>query len=74
MPLNLAETGITYKIVKVGGLDKNRKHLSDLGFEPGETIEVISSRPGGCVVKVKGSSLAIGMEIAKKIIIADISR
>ena len=46
------------------------RHLSNLGFVEGAKLMVVSEHGGNLIVKVKGSRVAIGRDIAKKIIVA----
>ncbi len=50
-----------------------QRRLADLGLTPGTEIGVISSgRPGQVVIDVRGSRLALGRGIARKIIVKPI--
>ncbi|MEJ8751881.1 FeoA family protein [Lagierella sp. ICN-221743] len=49
--------------------EDNDRHLSNLGFVEGAKIMVVSEQGGNLIVKVKGSRVAIGKDIAKKIIV-----
>ena len=47
-----------------------QRRLADLGLTPGVEIKVISSgRPGQVVIDVRGSRLALGRGVARKIIV-----
>lgn len=50
--------------------ESNDRHLSNLGFVEGAKLMVVSEHGGNLIVKVKGSRVAIGKDIAKKIIVA----
>lgn len=50
--------------------ENNDRHLSNLGFVEGAKLMIISEHGGNLIVKVKGSRVAIGKDIAKKIIVA----
>lgn len=49
--------------------EDNDRHLSNLGFVEGAKVTIISEQGGNLIVKVKGSRVAIGKDIAKKIIV-----
>lgn len=49
--------------------ENNDRHLSNLGFVEGAKIMVVSEHEGNLIVKVKGTRVAIGKDIAKKIIV-----
>ena len=70
MPLNLADMNKTYTILRITGNDQIVRHIAELGFIPGEEITVLSMVNGDFVVAVKDSRVAIGRELAKKIIIS----
>ena len=69
MPLYLAETGEERIILKVGGSPEVRKHLENLGFTVGEPVTLISTLNGSVIVKVKESRVAIGEDMARKIMV-----
>ena len=69
MPLSLAATGEENIIKKIGGSPEVRKHLEDLGFVVGGSVEVVSSLGGNVIVRVKESRVAINDEMARKIMI-----
>lgn len=50
--------------------ESNDRHLSNLGFVEGAKLMVVSEHGGNLIVKVKGSRVAIGRDIARKIIVA----
>jgi len=69
MPLTLAKVGEINSIKKVGGKEEAKKFLEKLGFVPGSTVTVISEIAGNIIVNVKESRVAIGQDMAKKIMI-----
>lgn len=69
MPLTMAGTGETNVIKKVGGKEETRQFLEKLGFVVGGTVTVISESNGSLIVNVKDSRVAIGKEMANKIVI-----
>ena len=69
MPLSLAEYGEEKIIRRVSGSPEMRKHLEDLGFVAGTTIQVISALDGNLIVKIKESRIAINDEMARKIMV-----
>ena len=69
IPLNLANTGETQIIRKIGGNPEARKHLEDLGFTVGGEVSIVSSLGGNLIVKVKESRVAVSDELARKIMI-----
>ena len=69
MPLSLAPIGEEHIIVKLGGNDKARRHLADMGFNPGEKVTVLSALGGNIIVSVKATRIAISCEMAGKIMV-----
>ena len=56
-------------IKKVGGKEETRKFLENLGFVTGRTVTVISQTGGNMIVNVKDSRVAIGKDMANKIMV-----
>ena len=69
MPLSMARMGENNVIKKVGGKDETRKFLENLGFVVGGAVTVISEVGGNIIVNVKESRVAIGKDMANRIII-----
>ncbi|MBQ2473231.1 MULTISPECIES: FeoA family protein [Lachnospira] len=69
MPLSMLEEGNNGTIVRVGGLEETRQFLEKLGFVVGADVEVVSKMSGNVIVNVKGSRVAIGKDMANKIMI-----
>ncbi len=69
MPLILATVGEDNIIRKVGGSPEVKKHLENLGFVAGGTVNVVAEMGGNLIVNVKESRIAISREMAAKIMI-----
>ena len=69
MPLSMIKEGEPNIIKKVGGKEETRKFLENLGFVTGGTVTVISQTGGNMIVNVKDSRVAIGKEMANKIMV-----
>lgn len=69
MPLTMANTGEPNMIKKVGGKEETRKFLENLGFVTGGMVTVISQINGNMIVNVKDSRVAIGKDMANKIMV-----
>ena len=67
MPLTMVNTGEENIIKKVGGKDETRKFLENLGFISGSKVTVVSEICGNMIVNVKDSRVAIGKDMANKI-------
>ena len=69
MPLTMANVGETNVIKKIGGKEETRRFLENLGFVVGGVVTVISEVGGNIIVNVKDSSVAIGKDMANKILV-----
>ena len=69
MPLLLAGVGEDNIIRKVGGSQKMKKHMEDLGFVVGGTVTIVSEINGNLIVNVKDTRIAISREMAGKIMV-----
>ena len=69
MPLSMVKEGEPNIIKKVGGKEETRKLLENLGFVTGGTVTVISQTGGNMIVNVKDSRVAIGKDMANKIMV-----
>lgn len=69
MPLTMANAGEPNIIKKVGGKEETRKFLENLGFVTGGTVTVVSETGGNMIVNVKDSRVAIGKDMANKIMV-----
>lgn len=69
MPITMANMGESFEIKKVGGKEETRKFLENLGFVVGGVVTVISEVSGNMIVNVKDSRVAIGKEMANKIMV-----
>lgn len=67
MPLTFSDPGASQVITKVGGNEKTRKFLENLGFVQGAEISVVSSLGGNLIVNVKDSRVAVDQAMAAKI-------
>lgn len=69
MPLTMAGTGEKNTIKKIGGREDTRRFLENLGFVAGGTVTVVSEIGGNVIVNVRGSRVAIGRDMASKILV-----
>lgn len=70
MPLTMVHTGEAFQIKNVGGKEDTRKFLENLGFTVGGIVTVISEVSGNIIVNIKDSRIAIGKELANKIMVS----
>lgn len=69
IPITLAEIGNENVIKKIGGNEEVKRHLENLGLTVGGRVTVINILGGSVIVKVKESRVAIGKDMATKIMI-----
>ena len=69
MPLSMVKPGETNTIKKVGGKEETRKFLENLGFVTGGEVTVVSEIEGILIVNVKDSRVAIGKDMANRIMV-----
>lgn len=69
MPLTMAPTGEQNVIKKIGGKEETRRFLENLGFVTGGKVTVVSEIGGNMIVNVKDSRVAIGKDMANKIMV-----
>lgn len=69
MPLTMSNVGEPVIIKKVGGKEETHAFLENLGFVTGGTVTVVSENGGNMIVNVKNSRIAIGRDMAHKIMV-----
>ena len=69
MPLKMVNAGEPSVIRKVGGREETRRFLENLGFVTGGVVTVVSEIGGNMIVNVKDSRVAIGKDMANKIMV-----
>lgn len=69
LPLSMASQGEPVIIKKIGGKQETKKFLETLGFVVGGTVTVVSEINGNMILNVKDSRVAIGKDMANKIMV-----
>ena len=69
LPLAMANPGEPVTIKKIGGKAETKKFLETLGFVVGGVVTVVSEINGNMIVNVKDSRVAIGKDMANKIMV-----
>ena len=69
MPLSMVSEGSEVEVARITGKTETRKHLENLGFVQGSKVKVLSEVNGDLIVVVKGVRVAIGKDMANKIMI-----
>ena len=67
LPLTMASQGEPMTIKKIGGKQETKKFLETLGFVV--VVTVVSEINGNMIVNVKDSRVAIGKDMANKIMV-----
>ena len=68
-PIAMASVGEKVVIRKITGDEKVRQHLAELGFVVDEEVTVLSASYGNLIVKVKEARIAIGLDMANRILV-----
>ena len=69
IPLTFANNGETHIIKRIGGNEELKHHLESLGFTVGTQINIVNSLSGNVILNIKESRVAIGKDMAAKIMI-----
>lgn len=69
MPLSMVKQGEPSRICKVSGKEDTRRFIESLGFVAGAEVTVVSVSSGNMIVNVKDSRVAIGKDMANKIMV-----
>ena len=67
VPLMQVQRGETVRVVKIGGRDATRRHLTELGFVPDAAVTVVTESNGKLICEVKGVRIGLDTELAKRI-------
>ncbi len=69
MPLTYVKIGEESLIKRVSGHEEQRLFLASLGFVIGSHVTVVNESGGNLIVSVKESRVALGREMAERIIV-----
>lgn len=69
MPLTLANPEEKQIIKRISGKEETRRFLEGMGFVTGGEVTVVSRVGGNVIVSIKGSRVAIGRDMAGKILV-----
>ena len=69
MPLTMLNAGETNTIKRVGGKEETKRFRENRGFVAGGNVTVVSETRGNLIVNIKDSRVAIGKDMANKIIV-----
>ena len=71
-PLAAAGTKTAVRVCKINGRDDTRKYLSSWGFVEGAEISLVCRQGGNLIADVKGARIALGGQMACRIMVCDI--
>ena len=70
MPLAVVPEGARVTVIELAGGPEMRRRMADLGIIPGGVLRIVRSGcRGPVVVMVGGSRLALGHEVARRILV-----
>lgn len=69
MPLTMVNAEEIQIIRKVVGKEETRKFLEGMGFVTGGEVIVLSRAMGNVIVSIKGARIAIGQDMASRILV-----
>lgn len=69
MPLSMMRVGEPGTVKRIGGKEDTKRFLENLGFVAGCVVTIVSEIGGNMIVNVKDSRIAIGKDMANKIIV-----
>jgi ferrous iron transport protein A len=69
MPLSMVKAGEPNVIQRIGGKEETRRFLNNLGFVTGAEVTSVSMVQGNMIVNIKDSRVAIGKDMANKIMV-----
>ena len=72
LPLSLATMGKKYKVIRINGRDELKRHLNNLGFVEGETVQIANELEGNLIIAVKDSRIALSKEMSNRIVVEEL--
>lgn len=69
MPLTMLRNGEKGTIKRITGKGDTKRFLENLGFVVGADVSVVSELEGNVIVNVKDTRVAIGSEMANRIMV-----
>ncbi len=71
MALSMAQSGEIKTVKRFIGKEEVIIRLREMGFVPGEKVQVVGHNPSGLILMVKGVKLALDRNLASRIIVCD---
>ncbi|MDF2905205.1 MAG: FeoA family protein [Herbinix sp.] len=69
MSLAMLRIGEVRRVLDFRGKDEMKKHLRDLGFIKGESVQVVGENPSGLILMIKGAKIALNRGLASMIMV-----
>lgn len=69
MSLAMVTIGEIRRVSEFRGKNEMKKHLQDLGFIKGESVQVVGENPSGIILMIKGVKIALNRGLASMIIV-----
>lgn len=69
MPLTMGTIGERYIVKRINGRSEIHRFLEGLGLVPGTEVSVVSRNDSGLIVNVKESRIALGIDVANRILV-----
>lgn len=70
MALAMLQPGQTATVQAITGKEEVKRHLQNLGFIKGESVQVISENASGIILVIKGVRIALNRGLAHRILVA----
>lgn len=70
MALAMVQMGESRKITELRVKEDMKRHLQDLGFMVGESVQVVGENPSGLILLIKGARIALNRGLANQISVA----
>lgn len=69
MSLAMLSLGETRTISGFRGKDEMKRHLQNLGFIKGESVQIVGENPSGLILMIKGVKIALNKGLASMIFV-----
>lgn len=73
-PLVFGDVGKSYKIEGIAGDEKTAKHLREIGFFSGATVDLESKTRTGLMIKIGETKLALDAGVCSKIFVTELQK
>lgn len=70
MALSMLQPGQIATIQMITGKEEVKRHLQNLGFVKGESVQIVSENASGLILTIKGVRIALNRGLANRILVA----